>query len=327
VLRFLVEADDLLHSRFALSPLFELDSLLRILAGLTHRPLPKAWSTRLGPIFQRLRQETELDAVLALHSRYHGPGFLAAPPKGLAQGIADDLATVRATPVTLARREVHACLERRPATDARVAEVLRSRDVVGRLAATLERAWRELLAADWPRLRAICERDVLHRAAELGRAGWAAAFEGLPHVRWRAGGIDVARISSAATVRLHGSGLMLIPSVFVWPGMAAFIEDPWPRAIIYPARGVGALWEQKGPTAPAALAGLLGRSRARLLAALESPASTTQLAKTLDLAAGAVGDHLRILLRAGLLERSRAGRSVLYRRTPLGDALAATALD
>ncbi|WP_242432065.1 helix-turn-helix domain-containing protein [Streptomyces avermitilis] len=65
----------------------------------------------------------------------------------------------------------------------------------------------------------------------------------------------------------------------------------------------------------------MGRSRARLLAALETPASTTQLAKSLDMAVGAVGDHLTVLRRAGLLRRARSGRSVLYHRTALGDSL------
>jgi hypothetical protein len=40
------------------------------------------------------------------------------------------------------------------------------------------------------------------------------------------------------------------------------------------------------------------------------------------MATGAIGDHLSVLLRSGLVDRSRAGRSVLYRRTPLGHALA-----
>jgi len=39
---------------------------------------------------------------------------------------------------------------------------------------------------------------------------------------------------------------------------------------------------------------------------------------------GAVGNHLRVLLDAGAVLRRRAGREVLYWRTSLGDALAAS---
>lgn len=323
MLRFQVDARDLVHSRFALSPVFELAGLLRWVAWPSRRKLAAAWLARLAPVVSRLRRETDLDAVLALHSHRRGAGFLAPPPQGLAQTITDDLAAVRATPLALARREIRRCLDARPCADPRVLAVLRSRDVVARLAGTLERAWNDLVATDWPRLRAICERDVLHRAAELGRAGWAAALAGMRHVSWHDGGIEVATLTGDAPVRAGGAGLLLVPSVFVWPGVAAFADEPWPRAIIYPARGVSALWEPAQPRGPAALAALVGRSRARLLQVLDSPASTTQLARLLDLAPGAVGDHLAVLLRAGLLDRARAGRSVLYRRTPLGDALAA----
>jgi DNA-binding transcriptional ArsR family regulator len=322
VLRFEVTAEDLLHSRFAISPLFELDSLIRVLLGHKGRRLPPAWAARLAPTFRTLSQDPAFRAVAALHSHGHGPSFLAPPPAGLAQTIDDDLAVVRAVPLTLARKEIRAALDRRPCHDPEALAILRSRDVLAHLADLLQRAWTALLAPDWPRLRVICERDVLYRSAELGRVGWAAAFEGLPHVKWRDGGIEITRINVPEPIAVSGAGLLLVPSVFVWPSVAAHHEHPWPAAIIYAARGVGGLWESSAPT-PEALAALVGRARARLLESLAEPASTTQLARALDLTPGAVGDHLAVLLRAGLLDRARSGRSVLYRRTPLGDALTA----
>ena len=63
------------------------------------------------------------------------------------------------------------------------------------------------------------------------------------------------------------------------------------------------------------------RAQARLLVARDAPASTDHLARSLAMAPGAVGDHLAVLRAAELLVRARSGRSVLYRRTPLGEAL------
>jgi DNA-binding transcriptional ArsR family regulator len=87
---------------------------------------------------------------------------------------------------------------------------------------------------------------------------------------------------------------------------------------------VSALWERPRQVSPGtALDRLLGTSRAAILLALQDPASTTQLAATLGQSLGGIGDHLAVLREAGLIARARSGRSVLYRRTPVGDALAA----
>lgn len=348
MLRFEVGTEDLLRSRFALSPAFELSGLLGTLEGLWPKRLPRSWSERLLPEFRRLRRETDLDAALALHSGTYGADFVVLPPTGPDQSWADDLAAIRATPPARAREEAAACLARRPVSDPRVLDVLRSEDIVERVADALDIAWHTLLAPDWPRLRAICERDIVHRAGELTKSGWAAALDGLhPQVHWRDGGIDFPGGSdpaegrsadrrsgdgrstdsrsgdgtAPASIALAGDGLLFLPSVFVWPGFAAHTNDPWPKTLIYPARGIAAVWAGAPPSAGGPLADLLGRSRALLLASLAEPASTTHLARTLGLAPGAVGDHLATLRRAGLLRRARSGRSVLYSRTPLGDAL------
>jgi hypothetical protein len=326
VLRFVVGRDDLLNSRFAISPIGELEHLLRKLARGRRPHLPAEWAARLAPPFRRLRAETALEAVLALQSEHYGPAFIVQPPASMAQTIEEDLAATRATPLAQARREIADCLDRRPTSDERVLKVLRDPSVAAILADAMEAAWHELVAGDWPTLRAVLERDVVYRGGLLSTGGWSAAFAGLHKaLRWRDGVIELHKVHEG-TYDLGGAGLLLVPAVFVWPRVGAYTDPPWPRTLVYPARGTAAFWEP-GPAAPPdALASLLGRSRARLLVTLSESASTTQLATSLGMAPGAVGDHLAVLRNAGLVTGARSGRSVLYRRTPLGDALASGAV-
>ncbi len=324
-MRFVVGAEDLARTRFALSPAFELQRLINGLAGVARQGVPEASLSRFGERFARLRADPGMDAVLALHLPRSVATLLSPPPKRHAQTIEDDLAAVRATSPETARAEIdHYLADRtRPTGLTKAAEsVLTSPDVLNQLADTLAHAWQVLLADEWPMLRLLCERDIVHRSSELGRAGWAASLAELhPDVRWQNSGLDLPRPQNR-TIDLGGAGLLLIPSVFVWPGFAVFSEAPWPNGIAYPARGVGTLFEQGPPEIPEQLSALLGRTRAMLLTALGDPASTSQLARAFGLSTGAVGDHLAVLHASRLVERARAGRSVLYRRTPLGDSLA-----
>jgi DNA-binding transcriptional ArsR family regulator len=244
------------------------------------------------------------------------------PTRAALQTIDDDLAAIRAAPLDVARAEIAGCLAARPAGDPAAREILAAPDVTERLAAGLRRAWDALLAADWLQLRAICERDIVYRSGLLARHGWAAALDGLhPRVRWRDGGIQVTRIADREVV-VGGGGMTFIPSVFIWPNVAAHTDDPWDRCVIYPARGIAEWWGAPAAPPSPALAELIGRTRARILVALREPASTTQLARALSVPVGSAGDHLRALRRAGLLDAARSGRAVLYHRTPLGDLLA-----
>jgi DNA-binding transcriptional ArsR family regulator len=56
---------------------------------------------------------------------------------------------------------------------------------------------------------------------------------------------------------------------------------------------------------------------------VDAPRSTSQLVALTGYGLGSVGGHLAVLRDAGLVTRRRAGRSVLYVRTPLGNRLVA----
>ncbi|GAA1469184.1 winged helix-turn-helix domain-containing protein [Nocardiopsis exhalans] len=113
-----------------------------------------------------------------------------------------------------------------------------------------------------------------------------------------------------------------MPSAFIWPELILISEEPWQPTLVYPARGVGDLWTTTG-SPPEALAKVMGRTRARILTRLNTPQTTRDLARTLDLAPATASASLTALRDAGLLESWRVGREVFYTRSPLGSALVA----
>ena len=325
MLRIMVGPDDLAVSRFAVSPLGELEHLLRHLGGTggQHNRLPSPIRTRWRERFAQVRHDPGVRAILALQISAYGANFVAPPPNGVAQTLDDDLAAVRATPLSLARAEISTALAPGPAPEPRIARWLSRPDVVDQIADSLQMAWTALIAPDWPQLQAIIERDVVHRAGQLTRTGWAGALAGMhPTVAWHNATVQIRKRPNGQA-RLDGRGLLFVPSVFIYPGLGIYLDPPWRPALVYPARGSAALWAAQ-PRPPGSLRRLLGASRANLLVALDTPTSTTQLVATTGMSLGAVGGHLRIMLDAGLLTRARSGRTVLYQRTPVAEALLGT---
>ncbi|MFL5845798.1 MAG: DUF5937 family protein [Solirubrobacteraceae bacterium] len=190
---------------------------------------------------------------------------------------------------------------------------------VGELVDTLAAFWDRAVAPDWPRIRAFLQADIQHRARLLVEQGPAHLFDTLhPMCRWHGDHLTVEMIYEGE-VALDGRGLLLVPSAFLWTRPFVIINEPWQPTLVYPARGLGTLWDD-GPTGDA-LAPLMGGTRARILTACNAPASTSDLARRLELTPGAVSQHLKVLREAGLVSAQRAGREVLYARSTTGDAL------
>ena len=332
-LRIEVAHEDVMTSRFAISPLWELTQSLRLLARPPSRDdaALRPWLIRVRDRYHQLAREVDLAVLHALQPPDWGADFLSPVPGNLSTTIGDLLDQVRATPMDEVRHEVAEALRRQPDMATRVRRILTGGQAAAYCADILAAAWRALLEPEWATLRAILERDVIYRAGQLTSRGWAAALAGLhPRLTWQPGRIELTRWRGDQDAALAGRGLLFVPSVFVWPGLAVSLDPPWPPALIYPARGVAALWESAAPgrgrdADGGALGPLLGGSRATILRALDEPASTTQLAAILGQSLGGLGGHLAVLLRAGLLARARSGRSVLYWRTAVGDALVAAA--
>src|SRR4029453_2677479 len=132
--------------------------------------------------------------------------------------------------------------------------------------------WDRAMAAHWPRLRALLEGDVLHRARQMADGGAERLFaDGDPTVSWADGVLSIDKGRIEQDVDLEDRGLLFVPSAFSWPDVVLVTAPEWQPTIVYPARGVGTLWETSGPAPPEALGALLGKVRAGALLALRPP--------------------------------------------------------
>jgi DNA-binding transcriptional ArsR family regulator len=311
-----LSSDDLATTRFALSPMAELIGALIVLGGLYQPPSLGQWVAQARPGYHALRRDDPVLAALAdlVRDTSWLPDFVTQPPRGMDTTFAAEVAAVRSTSSERARADLLRSSAGRP-----LAPALDRADVPAAVAASLEAAWTQLLAPDWLRMRAILERDVIHRAGLLVTYGWARAFESLAvDLRWKTDGRLEVHALSGPSHRIRGAALTLVPNGFA--GKWLSLDPPHAYALHYPASGTAALWETAA-AAPDGLDRLIGRPRARLLRALHAPATTSQLSQQLATSLGGTSTHLAILNRAGLITRARSGRAVLFRRTALGDAL------
>ncbi|MFJ6793675.1 DUF5937 family protein [Streptomyces sp. NPDC091268] len=314
---------DLMRCRFSISPRWETEEAVRVLLRPGRHGYHVPW----------LRQVRAAAAGLDLRPLWllmprsgHHPDFLSPPPTGPSVTFGEELARVRAADPAEAREELRRSLACTPGACESAAGRRMLEDparAVRELADLYERAWQALVEPHWPRLRALLEADILFHSRRLAAGGLEELFEGLhPDLRWAGNTLSIDRRTDHDR-SLDGQGLLLMPSAFVWPEVVGGQDPPWQPTLVYPARGIGALWTSApGPT-PTALAGLLGRARADILCSLTEPASTTVLAHRLGLAPSTVSAHLTALRAAGLLLSTRHGHQVRYERTPLAIALAA----
>lgn len=309
LLRF--RSEDLLQCRFAVSPLNETADALRSLSRPASAAYHLPWQRRARELLPGLGIEPLL-AILSL--RGYQPDFINPAPDSPFTEIGAELARVRATPPERVTAELAQC----PADvggGQRDSDPAAVRDL---LADMLQRAWSALVEPWWPRLRDVLDADITYRARRLADAGLTAALSELdPKVSWKDGAIRFG-VPGSREIDVSGTDLVLVPSVFVWPGAAVSFDPP---AVIYPARGIHGLWQQ-GPRSGDDLVRLIGRTRAALLLALAEPASTTGLAARAGIPVSSVSEHLGVLRANGLVSTTRTGRFLLHQRTVLGLVLA-----
>jgi DNA-binding transcriptional ArsR family regulator len=311
LLRF---SPDALHaSRFAVSPLAETLSELTVLRHALDR---RATDPRVGEFGRWLDSDPFTGGLVRLVTATKFlPDFVAVPPaKGLHNRLQDELAEMRAVDDQQARATLAEAQRFAWASDG-----LAWADVDGitdRAAEVIADCWVRFVEPDWPRRRAILERDIRHRAGVIAVSGWRHVLDGMaPGVQWV--GHDAIQFSTQTHTDRHigSDGLVFVPHA----GMSGrwTCESPSRIAFVYPATGALASHAQES----GGVARLLGQGRARVLTELRMPATPSQLATVLDVSLGTVSAHLAALRKAGVVTTRRTGRAVYYELTPTGDEL------
>ncbi|UNZ21159.1 helix-turn-helix domain-containing protein [Streptomyces sp. 891-h] len=317
---------DYLRIHFAFSPVAEVVTSLRTFSlgrrsGI-HGPWFRSVDSRLDGV------DMELLTALVRPIGYV-PDFLNPHPRGRTGDLDAGLEQIARTDPAIISAELahlagHRTAQQGPGHQRRAALM---RELLADTSRAIERITTELaaysqvaLAPHWPRIHALLQADLAHRLEELASAGAARLFATLhPSVAMRGEKLAIVKYYDGRA-QLRGRGLLLTPCVFAWPDVLVRTADPQPR-LTYSPRGLGPMWESAPDVKSSPLAAVVGKTKAAILATLELPMSTTQLAAQLALTAPTLNAHLKTLQAAAILTSRRDGRSVLYQRTRLGDQL------
>ncbi|MFJ8627695.1 ArsR/SmtB family transcription factor [Kitasatospora sp. NPDC093550] len=322
--RFTLRLADLATTWFAVSPIHEAVLSLRMWTHPGVYRLQTQAFEQLRPAFEQL---TSRPLLLSLVARNRWvPDFLTPRPASPSPDFHSELAIVRALPPEELRDELGQTFRMHDGPlPAELSTGLAAPErLLARIADALEEYWEVCLApAWWPQARTVLEADLVYRARLLAQHGAAALFADLDHrLHWENGVLSINRHWADGDVEtpVEGRGLVLCPTFFV-RGAITMISNARAPQISYPARGQAGMAGRGTPVPTRAVEALVGAPKARLLALLAEPASTTDLAYRLGVTPGAVSQHLSVLAATGLVTPARHGRSVLYRRSPLGDEL------
>lgn len=342
-IRIRMDARALARSTFGTSPAVEVVGVVRS-RGRHPMPHVRDWyAAALARVPER-HLEVLHALVPAAGEHPHVPDFLCPPPAGVAEPVGAVVERIAATPPEVVDYQLDISVDGRPVRPEVAAQwgseaayrgwrrtpppaLLQlvgdgPRVIAQRAAEAVAAVFERVLAGPWPEVMAVLEADIAHRGTVVVQEGAEALLTGLGEGFTWTGEEVVLDRPYDGTVDWAGDGMLLVPST-VHTGPVRFAaEQPEPPMVIYAARGVARLWEEADPAPGRALEQLVGATRARVLSLLEEPRTTTELSRRGGWSEATTSYHLGVLLRARLVSRSRRGRSVLYRRTPLGDALA-----
>ncbi|MFI9485167.1 ArsR/SmtB family transcription factor [Promicromonospora sp. NPDC052451] len=176
----------------------------------------------------------------------------------------------------------------------------------------------------WSGIRAAVDLDRAARTRAWVEGGTEQALRTLhPSVRWEHPVLSVVT-AAERDVDLAGRGLLIIPSYFCLRAPITLADPELPPVLLYPIVHEHAVPEHGLEAASGGgrqLTALLGRTRASVLRALGTGATTSEIAQRLAISPASASEHATVLRNAGLVASGRERNSVIHAPTPLGQTL------
>jgi DNA-binding transcriptional ArsR family regulator len=175
--------------------------------------------------------------------------------------------------------------------------------------------WDEAFGLEWDRLEPRLSAEIDDAAGSIEEHGLYELLDRQPELQLdREAGVIVRRSPHEHEVGVTPKRpLMLLPSAYVWPHVRVNCDEPWPRALVYPASFASAERDFAPPELVRAFRALGDATRLRALRLIaKRPRSTEELATLVGMSESGLSKHLRALEEAGLVTHRRRGYYVLH---------------
>jgi DNA-binding transcriptional ArsR family regulator len=285
-------------------------------------------STEADPMIEAWRARVETTSVTRglfriAPGRGYSPDFLT--PEESRAGLGAGLEAVEGTATSRLRGDLAMLAGGRELPSWARELASGGRDVRHELAGALKAFYETALGPYWTAIEACVDDDRRTRARILADSGLAVLLSTLhPFLTWRGSTLELHGPHVTGELVLGGRGLRLVPSFFCHQAPTVLADPELAPVLVYPIAVVPGRFRPMSSDDPsAALASLLGKSRAQLLVATMRGRTTTELGHDAGISVASASYHATILREAGLIDTRREGAAVRHTLTELGASLVA----
>jgi DNA-binding transcriptional ArsR family regulator len=323
VLRIYFTSDDVARTRIAPAPdpLWELVMALHLLRRQPGDLLFRDWRRAATAAIRQASLGERMHLLLALTPPVgYFPDFLN--PSAASHGLEHGLEAIRSTPRTALGHDLRHLAKTQPLPDSARGLATGEPTAVAELTDTMRTCYHLAIAPHRRTIEAAVDRDRRVRTHALAHGGVESLLTSLrPTMNWSSNELRIP-MHRDQELHLNGRGLLLVPSYFCLTGPVTMLDPTLPPVVVYSVpKQPDALLPHPHPT-PAALAALIGATRAMVLEATQQrPTTTTDIARRIGISTGTASEHTTILRQAGLVTSHRERNRMLHQATPLGQIL------